>query len=232
MMLWISPLLAVISLLTVPLSIVVTIFVAKRSQVAVRRPVGADRRAQRPRRGDAHRARHRQGVRAPAGGDRALRRGERAALPGELPSPVPVGHDPAGDAVHRQHQLRPDLRHRRHPGGQRPDEPRRRAGVRPVLAPVHDADHPDRQHRQRHPVGGRVGGAGVRAARRGRGGAGRRARRDPAGGRRAGSSSRTSRSATCPTPRSSRTWTSSSSRARPWPSSGRPAPARRRSSTC
>ncbi len=33
MMLWISPLLAVISLLTVPLSIVVTIFVAKRSQV-------------------------------------------------------------------------------------------------------------------------------------------------------------------------------------------------------
>jgi ATP-binding cassette subfamily B protein len=33
MMIWISPLLAVISLLTVPLSIVVTIFVAKRSQV-------------------------------------------------------------------------------------------------------------------------------------------------------------------------------------------------------
>ncbi len=33
MMLWISPLLAVISLLTVPLSIVVTVFVAKRSQV-------------------------------------------------------------------------------------------------------------------------------------------------------------------------------------------------------
>ena len=33
MMLWISPLLAVISLLTVPLSIVVTIFVAKRSQI-------------------------------------------------------------------------------------------------------------------------------------------------------------------------------------------------------
>ena len=33
MMLWISPLLAVISLLTVPLSIVVTVFVAKRSQI-------------------------------------------------------------------------------------------------------------------------------------------------------------------------------------------------------
>ncbi len=33
MMLWISPLLAVISLLTVPLSIVVTVFIAKRSQV-------------------------------------------------------------------------------------------------------------------------------------------------------------------------------------------------------
>ena len=126
-----------------------------------------------------------------------------------------------------------DLRHRRHPGRQRPDEPRRRPGVRPVLAPVHDADHPDRQHRQRHPVGGRVGRAGVRAARRGRGDAATSSCvGGAAGGRRSGRRSRTSRSATCPTCRSSRTSTSSSSRARRSPSSARPAPARPRSSTC
>ena len=41
---------------------------------AVRGPVDADRQAQRARRGDAHRAQHRQGVRPPAGGDRDLRR--------------------------------------------------------------------------------------------------------------------------------------------------------------
>ena len=79
-----------------------------------------------------------------------------------------------------------DLRHRRDPGGQRPDEPRRRPGVRPVLAPVHDADHPDGQHRQRHPVGDRLRRARLRAARRGRGRAGRRVRRDPPGRHRAG----------------------------------------------
>ena len=198
----------------------------------VRGPVGADRQAQRPRRGDAHRARHRQGVRPPAGGDRRVRGGERRALPGELSRPVPVGHDPADHGVHRQHQLRPDLRHRRHPGRQRPDEPRRRPGVRPVLAPVHDADHPDGQHRQRHPVGDRLGRARLRAARRGGGGAGRRLRRDPPRRQRAGRA----RARLVPLParrrRSSRTSTSSSSRARRSPSSGRPGRARPRWSTC
>ena len=72
----------------------------------VRRPVGTDRQAQRPRRGDAYRARHRQGVRPAAGGDRPVRGGERGALPGELSCPVPVGHDPADHGLHRQHQLR------------------------------------------------------------------------------------------------------------------------------
>ncbi len=124
MMFWISPLLAVISLLTVPA-------VDRRDGVhrealaaAVRAAMGADRDAQRPRRGDAHRAQHRQGVRAPGRGDRTVRHGERSALPGELSSPVPVRDDPAGDAVHRQPELRGDLRHRRHPGGERRDEPR------------------------------------------------------------------------------------------------------------
>ena len=204
-MFWISPLLAVISLLTVPLSIVVTIFVAKRSQVQF-----AAQWAQTGKLNghveEMHTGHsHRQGVRPAARGDRPVRRGERGALPGQLSSAVPVRHDPAGDAVHRQHQLRPDLRHRRHPGGERPDEPRRRPGLRPVLAPVHDADHAGRQHRQHHPVRDRLGRAGVRAARRGRGGAGRRVRRGPPRRSPGGSSSSTSRSATCPTSRSSRT---------------------------
>ena len=65
-MLTISPILAVISLLAVP-------GLDRRDgpdrpalAEAVRRPVGLDRRAQRPRRGDAHRPRDRQGVRPPA----------------------------------------------------------------------------------------------------------------------------------------------------------------------
>ncbi len=44
------------------------------------------------------------------------------------------------------------------------DVPGRRRGVHPVRPPVHDAHHPDSQHRQPHPVGRRVRGAGVRAA--------------------------------------------------------------------
>ena len=70
MMLLISPILAVVSLLAVPA-------LAGRRRphrpalaAAVRRPVGVDRRAQRPRRGDAHRPLDREGVRPPARGDR------------------------------------------------------------------------------------------------------------------------------------------------------------------
>ena len=73
LMLTISPLLAVVSLLAVPA-------VARGDgphrpplAAAVRRPVGVDRRAQRPRRGDAHRALDREGVRPAARGDRGVR---------------------------------------------------------------------------------------------------------------------------------------------------------------
>ena len=134
---------------------------------AVRRPVGVDRRAQRPRRGDAHRARDREGVRAPAGGGRDLQRGERAALQRQLPRPVHLRDHPAGDELHLQPELRDHLRRRRPAGRVRPDVARRRRGVHPVLAPVHVPDHPDGEHRQRAPVGRRVGRARVRAARRG-----------------------------------------------------------------
>ena len=79
LMLTISPILAVISILAVPVSIVVTVLIADAVAEAVRGAVGLDRHPERPRRGDAHRARDREGLRAPAGGDRHVRRGERAS---------------------------------------------------------------------------------------------------------------------------------------------------------
>ena len=116
MMLLISPILAVVSLLVVP-------GVAGRDRLhrpplaeAVRRPVGDDRQPQRPRRGDAHRPRDRQGVRPPARGDRAVRGGERAALRRLPQGPVHLRHDPAGDDVHLEPELRRDRGHRRPPG--------------------------------------------------------------------------------------------------------------------
>ena len=88
MMLTISPLLAVISLITVPALDRGHGAHRRPLAEAVRRPVGAHRVAQRPHRGDAHRPLDRQGVRPPAGGHRGLRRAERGAVPGELPGPV------------------------------------------------------------------------------------------------------------------------------------------------
>ena len=73
--------------------------------------------------------------------------------------------------------------------------------------------------------------AGLRAARRGRADARRRPRCDRARTTRAGSSSTTCRSPTTRTESSSRICHSSRSRAARWPSSGRPARGRRRSST-
>ena len=95
MMLTISPLLALISLLAVPASIVVTVLIAARSQKQFAAQWERTGHAQRPHRGDAHRARDREAVRAPAGGDREVRRRERGALPGELPGPVHLRDDPA-----------------------------------------------------------------------------------------------------------------------------------------
>ena len=83
--------------------------------------------------------------------------------------------------------------------------PRRRHRVHPVLAPVHLPDRPDRQHRQRHAVGGRVRRARLRAARRARGDRRSGRSRSRWTRRSAPSPSRTSRSATSRTSRSSTT---------------------------
>ena len=71
MMLYISPLLALIALVTIPMSMVLTGAIAKRSQVKFVAAVEEHRRAQRAHRGDLHRARPGQGVRPPARGRRS-----------------------------------------------------------------------------------------------------------------------------------------------------------------
>ena len=164
MMLTISPLLALISILAVPLSIVVTAIIASRSQtqfVAQWASTGAL---------NGHVEEMHTGhtiVKLFGRQQQAIEKfddRERAALRGELPRPVHLRHHPARAELHRQPQLRGDRGHRRPAGRGRPAVARRRHRVHPVLAPVHVADHPDRQHRQRPPVGRRLRGAGVRAA--------------------------------------------------------------------
>ncbi len=133
---------------------------------AVQGPVGAHWGAQRPRRRDAHRARPRSDIRSQRHRGGRVRCRERAALRSELPSPVPLRGDPAGDAVPRQLELRGDRRRRGLPRRLGGALAWRRAGLHPVLTPVHDADHPDRQPDEPPAVGGRLGRAGLRPARR------------------------------------------------------------------
>ena len=119
MMLTISPLLAVISVLVVPVSIVVTMVIAKRSQKQFA--------AQWERTGtlNGHVEEMHTGhaiVKLFGRQEEAIElfdAPERAALRGELPGAVHLRADPAGDDVHLQPQLRRDRRHRRRPGGHR-----------------------------------------------------------------------------------------------------------------
>ena len=66
MMFWISPLLAVIALVTVPVSVVVAATDRQAGAAAVRPAVVDHRQAERPHRGDVHRARAGEGVRPAA----------------------------------------------------------------------------------------------------------------------------------------------------------------------
>ena len=70
MMFSISPVLAAISLVTVPLSVVVTMLIAKRSQKQFKLQWERTGTSERPRGGDAHRSQHREGVRSPEAGHR------------------------------------------------------------------------------------------------------------------------------------------------------------------
>ena len=167
MMFVISPLLALIALVTIPLSMLVTGADRQALAEAVRRAVDAHRRAQRPDRGGVHRPRAGQGVRPAARGrGRRSREKNEELYEASFGAQFISGHHHAGDDVHREPQLRRHRRRRRPAGRVRRDDARRRAGVHPVLAAVHPAADPARLDGQPAAVGRRVGRAGVRAARR------------------------------------------------------------------
>ena len=91
MMVVISPLLAVIALLTVPLSTWMTAGDRAAVAGAVRRAVALHRRAERADRGGVHRARAGHGVRAARRGRGGVRGEERRAARRELPGAVRLG---------------------------------------------------------------------------------------------------------------------------------------------
>ncbi len=72
----------------------------------VHQPVEVHRPPQRPHRGDVYRARAGDRVRPAGEGPGNLHRAERVALQRQLPGPVHLRHDPAGDDVHVQPELR------------------------------------------------------------------------------------------------------------------------------
>ena len=169
MMLSISWLLAVISLLAVPLSVVVTMVIAKRSQ----KQFAAQWERTGALNGHVEEMYTGHNIVKVFGrqqrGHREVRRGEREALRGELQGAVHLGHHHAGHDLHRQPQLRGHRRDRRPQVANGTHLPRRRAGVHPVLpqftmpitqtASIANVLQSDR----------RLGRARLRAARRGRG---------------------------------------------------------------
>ena len=164
MMVMLSPTLALIALVTIPLTLVTTAMIAKRSQklfVAQWKHTG---RAERADRGDLHRARAGEGVRPAARGGGAVPAEERGAVPGEFRRAVHFRADHAGHDVHREPGLCGDRRGGRPAGGLRGDAAGGRAGVHPVLPAVHPAAGPARLHGEPAAVRGGVGRAGVRAA--------------------------------------------------------------------
>lgn len=116
MMFLISPILAAISLVTVPASVLVTVVIAKRSQkqfAAQWQWTGTlNSRVE-----DAHGPRARAGLRPARGSRGAVSSAQPAHVRVELSSPIPLRDHSAGDAVPRQPQLRGDRGLRRVPCG-------------------------------------------------------------------------------------------------------------------
>ena len=143
MMLTISWLLALISVLVVPVSVLITVTIAKRSQKQFARQweTTGDLNGHVEEMFTGHNV-----VKVFGRQEKAiatLRGAERAALPGELQGAVHLRDHHAGDELRDEPQLRGHRRRRRPHGGHRPHLARRRAGVHPVLAAVHHADHAD-----------------------------------------------------------------------------------------
>ena len=112
MMFWISPVLALVALVSVPISMVVTAPGDEALAGDVRRPVAAYRPPQRAHRGDLLRARAGQGLRPPGRGRAGVQGGERRAVEGVVQRAVRERADHADHDVRRQPQLRRDRRAR------------------------------------------------------------------------------------------------------------------------
>ncbi len=165
MMFVLSPLLSIIALVTIPLAMIITKIIAKRSQRTVHRAVDPHRASEQPDRGGVHRARAREGLRTTARGCPPVRREEREAVRDQLRRAVRLRHHHAGGDVHRQSQLCAHRRDRRPACCDRWNEPRSRPGLHPVLEAVYPPAHAGRLHGEQPAVGCRVGGASLRSAR-------------------------------------------------------------------
>ena len=137
MLVVISPLLAVIALVTVPLSVVITAKIGKRAQkgfVAQWKHVGALN-------GQIEEAFTGHALVKVFGRRRQIEarfaRKNDELYDAELPRAVRVEHDHAGDQLRREPQLRRDRGGRRAARRVGRDAARQRAGVHPVLAAVH-----------------------------------------------------------------------------------------------
>ena len=123
---------------------------------------------------------------------------ERGAERRQLQGAVHQRHDPAGDDVHRQPDVRAGRRRRRPAGRGRRAVAGQRAGVDPVLAPVQPAADAGRGDGEPDAVRRRLGRADLPDPRRRGAGAGPAGRGDRWSGSKATSSSATWRSATRP----------------------------------
>ena len=165
MMLYISPLLALIALVTIPVSMVGHGRDRQALAEALRAAVEEHRRAQRGRRGDLHRPRAGQGLRSPARG-----RARRSPAKNDDLYDAGFGAQFVSGIIMPTMMFIGNLNYVviAVVGGlrvaQRLDEPGRRAGVHPVLAPVHPAADPGRVDGQPAPVRGGLRRAGVRGA--------------------------------------------------------------------
>ena len=174
MMFWISPLLSLIALVTIPLSIIVTRQIAKRSQklfIAQWTHTGA-LNAQIEEAFTGHDlvkvfGRHREVEQSFGEKNEEL---YEASFGAQFVSGIIM---PAMMFIGNLNYVAIAVVGRP-AGGVRLDEPRRRPGLHPVLAAVHPAADPGGLDGQPPAVRRRLGRAGLRAARRGRAGAGRR----------------------------------------------------------
>ena len=139
MMLTISPLLTLLTVVTVPLSLLVTRAIARRSQRLFVAQWAQHRPAQRPHRGDLQRLHCGQDLRSPGQGAGTVPGVQRRRLPRQLRRAVLLRPGGAGDHVHRQPQLRRGGGGRRRAGRDGPDHAGQHPGVHPVRPPVQPA---------------------------------------------------------------------------------------------